>query len=252
MSRVIGEGSGTAAVVIGSIVSIIAATRGTAMVILLPLGLFYGRVQRLFRRVTTELTRLESIAKSPVFAGFSEMLVGQDVIRAFGMVGNMLNDHCRAIDSQSLCTVYKLHATQWLRLRLEVQGAITCAFIAFVAVVSSDGFLPAGWVALALSSAFEMTIFLQAAVNCMAQLEGNFSSVERIQVYAKELKRRRPNTRPTWLNGARRRARYPCARLSCTTVRALRRPWCSRASRSALRAARRSASWAARVPANRA
>ena len=192
MSRVIGEGSGTAAVVIGSIVSIIAATRGTAMVILLPLGLFYGRVQRLFRRVTTELTRLESIAKSPVFAGFSEMLVGQDVIRAFGMVGNMLNDHCRAIDSQSLCTVYKLHATQWLRLRLEVQGAITCAFIAFVAVVSSDGFLPAGWVALALSSAFEMTIFLQAAVNCMAQLEGNFSSVERIQVYAKELKEEAP------------------------------------------------------------
>ena len=63
MSRVIGEGSGTAAVVIGSIVSIIAATRGTAMVILLPLGLFYGRVQRLFRRVTTELTRLAAAVR---------------------------------------------------------------------------------------------------------------------------------------------------------------------------------------------
>ena len=101
----------------------------------------------------------------------------------FGQARHLLADHRKLLDNQSVCLVYKLLATQWLRARLEFIGAAASASIAFVAVATNGTFLPAGWVAIALTACLELTSALQAVVNCLATLEGNFSSVERLQRY---------------------------------------------------------------------
>merc|ERR1712087_718717 len=63
-------------------------------------------------------------------------------------------------------------------------GGIIGAFIGAVAVGTLDsGFIPAGWLGLALSFSIEVTSYLKFGVQMIARLEADMSSVERILYY---------------------------------------------------------------------
>jgi ATP-binding cassette, subfamily C (CFTR/MRP), member 1 len=50
---------------------------------------FYYLAQRYYIKTSRELTRLDSISRSPIYALFSETLDGLTTIRAFGMTGKL-------------------------------------------------------------------------------------------------------------------------------------------------------------------
>lgn len=54
------------------------------LVLLLPLALFYHRMQDFYRHTSRELKRLCSLTLSPVYSHFSETLTGLGTIRASG------------------------------------------------------------------------------------------------------------------------------------------------------------------------
>ena len=66
---------GCAINVIGCLVAIAAATKGILVLALVPVMLLYNAVQRLFRRSSTEISRVIALSKSPIFAGFSEVSI---------------------------------------------------------------------------------------------------------------------------------------------------------------------------------
>jgi ATP-binding cassette subfamily C (CFTR/MRP) protein 1 len=168
--------------VLGSVVGIIIATKGTFLAFMVPLTIVYLTVQRYYTKSSTEIQRLESISRSPIFADFSQTLSGVTTIRAYndqnrfiGGIHGKLNHNTIAYVIQQLCAA-------WLAIRLDVIGAFTGFFVAALAV-AVNGFLPAGWLALALSYSVEMTLNLKATVQMSAQAEADMNSVERVRQY---------------------------------------------------------------------
>merc|ERR1712166_246980 len=69
---------------LGALIAITAATKGTFAPIAIPIVLVYYYISKYYRKTSTELKRLESVSKSPIFALFSEALTGASTIRAYG------------------------------------------------------------------------------------------------------------------------------------------------------------------------
>jgi hypothetical protein len=64
-------------------------------------------------------------------------------------------------------------AAQWLAIRLDFIGSLISFFIAVVAV-STNGFLPASYLALGLTYSFQMTTYLKFAVSQSSILLNNY------------------------------------------------------------------------------
>ena len=80
LSQSIAQGSSTIFSVLGAVGAITVATKGTFLVPLIPITYAYYVIQKLFRKTSTELQRLTSIAGSPIFVDFSQVLSGTSTI----------------------------------------------------------------------------------------------------------------------------------------------------------------------------
>jgi ABC-type multidrug transport system fused ATPase/permease subunit len=69
------------------------------------------------------------------------------------------------------------------------------AFVAGVAVAAA-GFIPAGWLGLALSYSIEVTGYLKFGVRMMATVEADLTSVERIMYYTYNIPKEAPDAIP--------------------------------------------------------
>lgn len=87
------------------------------------------------------------------------------------------------LDSNSIIAVSQMMCSQWLSIRLDILGSIVTVFIAILAAATGTDFIPAAYVGLGLSFAFQLTQFLKFAVRISAMLEAHMNSVERVQYY---------------------------------------------------------------------
>ena len=62
---------------IGAVGAIAGATKGTFLVLCVPLIFLYERIQRYFRKSNTAIARNQSVSLSPIYADFSQALTGQ-------------------------------------------------------------------------------------------------------------------------------------------------------------------------------
>jgi ABC-type multidrug transport system fused ATPase/permease subunit len=76
-------------------------------------------------------------------------------------------------------------------------GGVISMFIGIVAVSTLDsGFIPAGWLGLALSYSIEVTSYLKHGVMMIARMEADMSSVERILYYTDNIEPEAPSEIP--------------------------------------------------------
>jgi len=210
LTQTISQGITTVFQVLGALTAIIVATKGTFLIPLMPLSYIYYLVQKWFRKTSTELQRVTSVANSPIFADFSQTLSGTSSIRAFGVQDGFFKKCQGSFDNMNASYVLVQLASYWLALRLDVMGGVIGAFIGAVAVGTlNSGFIPAGWLGLALSFSIEVTSYLKYGVQMIARLEADMSSVERILYYTDNITPEAPDmiadkdpTEGTWpLNG---------------------------------------------------
>merc|ERR1719223_1086985 len=84
LSQTISQITNSFMAVLGALVAIAVATLGTFLILVIPLSFIYNRIQSFFRRTNTAISRLESVSRSPIYAGFSEALSGVNSVRAYG------------------------------------------------------------------------------------------------------------------------------------------------------------------------
>eukprot|EP00934_Nitzschia_sp_Nitz4_P008776 Nitzschia sp. Nitz4//scaffold175_size95217//10753//15087//NITZ4_004718-RA/size95217-processed-gene-0.45-mRNA-1//1//CDS//3329538924//8766//frame0 len=197
LSQTIAQGSGTLFSVLGAVGAIIASTKGTFLVPLVPISYAYYLIQKWFRKSSTELQRVTSVANSPIFADFSQTLSGTATIRAYGAQVGFF-DSCRSsFDTMNASYILVQLTNYWLSLRLDVIGGLIAAFVGGIAVGTlKNGFIPTSWLGLSLSYAIEMTTYLKFGVQMIARLEADMSSVERILHYADKIEPEAPNRVP--------------------------------------------------------
>ena len=178
----------SAALVLGSIVAVIISTSGAFLILLFPLLFVYFRMQRWFRKTSTELQRLTNINNSPIFADFSQTLSGTAVIRAYQVEDRFFSQTQKSFNTYNVVFVLFNNCTNWLSLRLDVLGGIVQSFIGALALATIGAkFIPAGLLGLSLSFSIEATTFLKQAVRSFSKLEADMSSVERILYYTSDI-----------------------------------------------------------------
>jgi ABC-type multidrug transport system fused ATPase/permease subunit len=101
-----------------------------------PIAFFYYKAQQYFIKTSRELTRLDSVSRSPIYALFSETLDGLTTIRAYGDEERLANKSNSLLDKNQQAYFLNFSANCWLGIRLELAGTMIITFTALAAVLS--------------------------------------------------------------------------------------------------------------------
>jgi ABC-type multidrug transport system fused ATPase/permease subunit len=101
-----------------------------------PIAFFYYKAQQYFIKTSRELTRLDSISRSPIYALFSETLDGLTTIRAYGDEERLTHKSNFLLDRNQQAYFLNFSANCWLGIRLELAGTMIITFTALAAVLS--------------------------------------------------------------------------------------------------------------------
>lgn len=169
---------------ISALVLIIAVTPVVVLVIVPVLFLYY-RLQRDYRRSAREAKRLESIARSPRYAHFKELVTGLDVIHGFGREQYMhrtYRDTLTAFQRQFWCSIL---LNRWFSTRVPlISGFIALATSVAIVVLSWNGSMSAGTAGLVLTYALGFWMSLNWTVRSFSEVESRMTSVERLRHFA--------------------------------------------------------------------
>jgi len=167
---------------LGIIGTLAASTQGAFLAVVPPLMVVYYRQQKFFRCSNTELKRLESISKSPIFSIFTTTISGIVSIRAFREQHHFVEKMDELVEKNTVAMVLQQLAGLWLTFRLELIGASVSFFVAALCTLT-NGFIPPGSLAVALTYSFQLPVLLSSLVMIVAQVESMMNAVERIKFY---------------------------------------------------------------------
>ena len=162
---------------------VIAYTMPLIIVVFLPAIITFYYIGVYYQTSNRELKRLEAIARSPVYAHFSQALNGMTSIRAYDSVEYVAEQSNEKLDNSYRMELALSGANRWLYMRLELLGSsiVLCASILIVYFRRNfDGAL----VGLALSYALQITSLMNRNIFAATGAENSFNAVERIQSYS--------------------------------------------------------------------
>ncbi|KNE72664.1 hypothetical protein AMAG_16423 [Allomyces macrogynus ATCC 38327] len=167
--------------VIAVFINVIIASPWFALIVL-PIGVLFVWIERLYLNVSREVQRLFQISLSPVFQHVTETLDGLPVIRGGYHHANRFEhmaldkiDHSGQAWYASICT------TRWLYVQVELVGNLIMGLVALLAVLVKDA--NAALMGSALSQAFVLVSIFSEIMTTYGNVENTLVSVERINEY---------------------------------------------------------------------
>ncbi|KAG0271705.1 hypothetical protein BGZ96_005663, partial [Linnemannia gamsii] len=147
------------------------------LVIMLPLSVAYYWLGGFFLVSSRELKRLDSAARSPMYAHFGETLAGLVTIRAFNDPDRFAVEATALLD-QSQTTAYLTNMTnRWLQIMIDQLSTIILGFVCIMAVVQR-GESSAGYFGIILSQIGVLTEMMSRLFSTACQIQISIVSVE--------------------------------------------------------------------------
>ncbi|KAL6591713.1 P-loop containing nucleoside triphosphate hydrolase protein [Neocallimastix sp. 'constans'] len=156
------------------------------LVALIPLLLIYYLMQEYYRNTSREVKRLDSLARSPLYANFTETMNGLSTIRAYREQGRFIDISDNLMDNNNRPCILQITAQRWLGLRLETIGAFLVFFAAISGLILRKSISPA-LLGLSLSYSLSVTGNLNWAVRQFSETEVHMNAAERLSYYANEI-----------------------------------------------------------------
>ena len=122
------------------------------------------------------------MSRSPIYSDFSQVLSGVNTIRAYNDQGRFITNLESSVDKNSVANITQQLCSNWLAIRLDFLGAMVSVFVAVMAI-ATNGFIPAGFLALGLTYSFQLTQYMKFVVRIVATMESQMNAVERIRHY---------------------------------------------------------------------
>jgi ABC-type multidrug transport system fused ATPase/permease subunit len=122
LQQTISQLSNSVAACLGAIGGIAGSTKGTFLILLVPLIFLYFKFQQFFRAGNTTVARLESVSRSPIYADFSQALIGANSIRAYMQQTRFVTSLNKALNHNSIANITQQLSSQWLAIRLDFLG----------------------------------------------------------------------------------------------------------------------------------
>ncbi|KAL7754318.1 hypothetical protein RI367_000299 [Sorochytrium milnesiophthora] len=155
---------------------------------LVPLLALYYYVQTFYRATSRELKRLDSVARSPMVAHYSETLAGIVTIRAYKKEQHFSAVNKRHIEFYGQPNFQLMVAPRWLAVRLETIGNLLILGAGLLGVSAvQTGSRSSALFGLSMSYALQVTSVLNLAVRQSAEVENNMNCVERLDHYASHI-----------------------------------------------------------------
>ncbi|KAG9067480.1 hypothetical protein KI688_012263 [Linnemannia hyalina] len=150
--------------------------------IMVPLGICYYILGGFFLVSSRELKRLDSAARSPMYAHFGETLAGLVTIRAFNDTERLAIQATTLLD-RSQTTGYLTNMTnRWLQIMIDQLSTLTLGFVCLMAVVQREG--SAGNFAIMLSNIGVLTLIMSRILSTSCLIQTSIVSVERVREYS--------------------------------------------------------------------
>ncbi|KAF2071736.1 hypothetical protein CYY_006941 [Polysphondylium violaceum] len=181
IARTLGMFLNTFCQVFGSII-VIALVSPFIIIAMIPVAALFYFIQRYYLNSSRELTRLEGVSRSPIYAHFSETLAGVTTIRAFQEAFRFSSENEKLLDDNQKCYYINISANRWLALRLEFLGACIVTSAVLYTVLASHHIDP-GTAGLVITYALAITSNMNWMVRMSCDLENSVVSIERIQEY---------------------------------------------------------------------
>ena len=172
---------------IAECINIIWTTRGIMLPVIIIAFVIYGVIQQHFRRANTDIQRIESLSRSPIFTDFQGVLNGSPSIRAYNHQDRFIAGIEKKVNVNSNVNYIYQCGQAWLSLRSDIIAAFIMAAVAVISNFASS-WMSASLLGLALSSCSGLGNQMKQTVRMMAQTEAMFNSVERIKEYVDTVK----------------------------------------------------------------
>ncbi|XP_038064145.1 multidrug resistance-associated protein 1-like [Patiria miniata] len=151
-------------------------------VVIVPVIICFALLQRFYVATSRQLNRIESVARSPIYAHFSESIAGATSIRAYDSSERFINQNQNLVDVDQIAYYPTIISNRWLGIRLEFLGSVLVFFASMFAVIGRDS-LSSGIVGLSISYALEVTSIMTMLVRGTCNLENHIVAVERVEEY---------------------------------------------------------------------
>lgn len=172
---------GCLASVISIVILISVITPGFLIAAFFIFVMFFA-IGKFYLSSSTDLKRLESVNRSPLYQQFGETLSGATTIRAYGDQDRFIQDNLRRVDTQNRPFIYLWAANRWLAIRMDFSGALV-SFFAGVFIILSVNRIDAGAAGLSLTYAVTFTENVLWLVRLYSTNEQSMNSVERVKEY---------------------------------------------------------------------
>jgi len=168
-----------------AVVAVCVASTPFFVIVCVPLALLYYFIQERFRRTSRELRRMESVARSPIYTLFGELLIGLSTVRAYGRQENFFDKLQRVTDTNNKFFYTFWICSRWLALRLDLLGATAVTAVSLIAVlmVHYKMQIDAHLLGVAIVFALQLAVLLQWTVRTVIETENNMTSVERLLAF---------------------------------------------------------------------
>ncbi|KAF8518374.1 hypothetical protein BU17DRAFT_90966 [Hysterangium stoloniferum] len=127
-----------------------------------------------------DLRRMESTTRSPIMAGFSDLVSGIVTVRAFSAESKFLKGHFNRVDKCNRFWYFSWMLNRWLLIRFDVLGAVS-VFASTLFVLS--GYISVGYAALTIASSMTFSLSVYWTCRGFTELEIALNSVERVVEY---------------------------------------------------------------------
>ncbi|KAF8980718.1 hypothetical protein BGZ46_003793 [Entomortierella lignicola] len=152
------------------------------LIFLIPLAFAYYHIGGYFLVSGRELKRLDSAARSPLYAHFGETLAGLTTIRAYSD-GDRFAVQATVLLDRSQQTSYLINvSTRWLQLMLDSLSILVLTAVALLAILQRESANQQIF-SIVLSQINTLTFFMNQILTLSVALETMVVSVERVREY---------------------------------------------------------------------
>ncbi|GAV26690.1 hypothetical protein PMKS-000145 [Pichia membranifaciens] len=139
-----------------------------------------------YQASSRELKRIDALRRSLVFTQFNESIEGLETIKAYNRKSYFVNQLNVLMDNNNEVYFLTWAIQRWLAVNFSL---LTLVFILVISLLCCFRVfnISAADTGLLLSYSITIPSFLQLAVRCLAQIETEFNSVERLDYYATEM-----------------------------------------------------------------
>lgn len=153
---------------------------------LIPMGIVYYRLQKIYRASSREAKRMDSISRSPRYAHFKETLSGLTVIRAFQKYDWFLGEFYDHLSRSQRMFYGHYMINRWFSSRIPLLGAFVAVLTALSIVAAVKmGQMSTGTAGLVIMYALSFWGVLNWGIRIWSGVEANMTSLERVNTFTK-------------------------------------------------------------------